>query len=145
MYLNAKEDEAFLAIKLLESEFPVDKCKGLYPTKKKPDLVLDLPEGLNDLLDRALVIIEDDSVLTKLVKIEVVGKQLKVSSEKKELGWFEGKADLKKSAGKKSFSFSVNPMFMKQVMKHTTQLVLSGKDLIFESENGNFRHRMSLK
>lgn len=142
IYFHSKKEKVYLAIRLLQSEFPIEKCKELFPKKQKPDLTLEMPDELPSVLDKALVILEEDSLLNKLVHMTVSGKTLTCEAKKKEVGWFEEKLTLKKAVGK-VFSFSVNPMFLKQVMKHTSTLMLFQNNLVFTSDG--FKHRMSLK
>lgn len=100
---------------------------------------LELPNELRDVLKKISIMAEGTIDLDKVVTIQVKSDRITVRGEK-ELGWAEQDVDFKFKG--KGFSFRVSPVFLSQVMAHTTNMTLAEGKAYFRSEN--FEHIMAL-
>jgi len=84
------------------------------------------PQGINDILDRAMVF-SSDTVNIKLDK-----KKISIKSES-EAGWFEESANVRYED--KALSFIIAPVLLKNILSETLNCTYDEKLLKFEGEN----------
>lgn len=100
-----------------------------------------LPAELKDIIDRAMVIVEDDFLLDKDMTLSFSGNRLACSASKKDMGWIKESVKVKGKVDR-PIEINTNPIFLREIMKHSVEMV-PGKDrLLFVA--GSFRHLISL-
>lgn len=124
--------------------FPGAKATKFFPQKTGKGLALP-KEELITALDDALVMLQDENILSKQCQISVEAKKIKVDVERKGYGWYKRAVKFKGTGIKKPITFKINPVFLKEVIK---------RDMTFNpnSENKNialflmedYKHLISL-
>lgn len=138
-WIHFKGEDVFFSIRLLGGEFP-QKAMGFFPEKTKRGF--ELPKELNGILDKALVLLQDDSLLNKQVKLVFGEKEISCRVDKQDVGWFFESIPLKKGI-KEKMEVEVNPIFLKEILKRSTEVVLVDENrMMFLSDN--FKHLIAL-
>lgn len=138
-WVHFKGKDLFFSIRRLEEEFPDNKVKEFFPKRTKEGF--GLPKELAGILDKALVLLQEDLLLKKQVSLTFEDKEILCEVEKQDLGWFKEKIAMENDVEK--MEIKVNPVFLKEILKHTTKIVPVDKGrLLFTS--GNFRHLIAL-
>jgi len=97
-----------------------------------------LPKDFEELVANASILASGEFDIDK--KIEVKVNKGKVSCKgQNDLGWIESKSDINT---KQNFSFSINPIFLSQILKKTNIMKLGEGRILFETEK--FKHLISL-
>lgn len=131
------EDMIFSAL-LLAEEFP-QKAKDFFPEEEKESF--DLPEELTAVLDKALILLQKDSLLDKQTTLTFDKSSVICSAEKQDLGWFKEAIAMK--GPKKPVKAEINPVFLKEILKRSTQAIFVDENrMMFVSDN--FKHLISL-
>lgn len=138
-WIHFKGKNLFFSIRLLEEEFP-EKAKEFFP--KETGEEFELPKELAGVLDKALVLLQEDLLLDKQVSLTFEDKEILCEVEKQDLGWFKEKIAMENDVEK--MEVKVNPIFLKEILKHTTKIILVDEGrLLFTS--GNFKHLIALE
>jgi DNA polymerase III sliding clamp (beta) subunit (PCNA family) len=123
-----------LASKLIGVPYKTEVAKALFPTTTKKATTITIPSAIKSALDRALVLLDEIFLLDKQVVLDFSGKQLTCSCDQAERGWFSETIDLKEDLGK-DFSLKVNPIFVQEILNHSTQMTLvDEKRVLFTSK-----------
>lgn len=131
----------YFCARLLDYKFPADKIRSFFGDNSGVKGV-DIPKYLAEVLDRALVLIEDDFLLDKEISLQVSKGKMVCSVEKKDAGWFREEIEFPDK--KMSFSIGVNPIFLKEVLKHSSKFSLVSEEALLLYADG-FEHMISLR
>jgi hypothetical protein len=140
-WLCLKGKELLFCARLLDYTFPDDKIKILVK-EAKGLRGAKIPESLAEAVDRALVFLEYDLLLEKEMSLRVGGGKMRCEVERKDIGWF--REDVPLEDKKIKFSISVNPEFMRKVLKHSTSIALVS-DSALKLYSDSFEHLISLR
>ena len=132
------KDATFSARLLAAEDFP--QAKGFFPEEEMEGF--ELPKELVGALDKALVLLRDDHLLDKNVRLSFSGDRIVCEVEKRDLGWVREVVPLV-GGPEKSVEMEANPVFLKEIMKYSTKVVLVDENrMLFLSEN--FKHLIAL-
>lgn len=92
---------------------------------------LTLPDGIEDVLDRASVFAKRDSLLEEQILFKAEKQKLTIRSES-DTGWFEEKL---KVEFQEYVNFSITPALFKDIIKETKTFTLNPKLIKFEGED----------
>ena len=138
-WVHFKGKGLVFSARLLSEEFPV-KAKEFFPEEAGEEF--ELPKELSGVLDKAMVLLQDDFLLDKEVKLFFTEKEVICEVEKKDLGWLKEEVPLK-SGPKEQIQIEINPIFLKEILKKTSKVSLVGEGgILFTSPN--FRHLIAL-
>lgn len=127
-------DEIVFCSRILSDEFPDVKQEFEFESE-----VITLPDDFINMVNNASVLAEGDFEIDK--KIEVKIKDGKISCKgQNELGWIESKIDIQ--GRKEDISFSINPVFLLQILSKTKNMKVGEGRVMFEADN--FKHLISL-
>jgi DNA polymerase III sliding clamp (beta) subunit (PCNA family) len=136
-----KGPEVLFCSCLLDYSFPDEKVKSFFKNIRKNKGV-EIPKELGALVDRALVLLENDLLLDKEMTLEVAKGKITCRVDRKDVGWFKEKMDFPDK--KTSFKIEVNPMFLKEVLKHASHMALVS-DSTLRLYSDSFEHLISLR
>jgi len=124
-------------------EYRSDTVKAFFPKEKVK--AYEVPKEFGEVLGHAEILMENEFILDKNVTLYFEEKRVTIKANKKDIGWFEEEIPLK-SGPKKSFELQINPVFLREVIKNskTTKFYPMKELVMFESENGKFKHIISL-
>jgi len=129
-------DKTTMSCRVIDDKFP-DTSKLL----KQSGIEVTLPEGISEILDRAMVFSKRDTVLDEDISITLEKNKLKVES-KSETGWFKEEVENKGYSGEE-LKFDVTPSLLKNILKDTSVFQHCEKTLKFES--GSWVYVVSLR
>lgn len=128
------ENEVTFSIKKIIGVFKDLKSK--FDTKGE---VINLPKELQEALDTMSFIAEGDIEVNKIVSVKIENNLITCKAEK-EIGWVEKIIECEYEG--KPLQFLVNPIFLSQILKKTSKMILSDTIALFETNN--FKHILSL-
>lgn len=138
-WVHFRGNEVYYGSRLLDNEFP-QKAKEFFPEKDLEGF--EVPEALSAALDKAMILLQEDPLLDKEVNLSFRRDSILCESNKKGVGWVEEEVPLK-GGPEEDIKLSVNPVFLKEILKYTTQVIpVDENRLMFLS--GNFRHLIAL-
>ncbi len=98
-----------------------------------------LPDELNDIIDRSIILAEGDKDIDKKITVEIGNGKIKCIGEK-DIGRIESEMDL---IGKKKAEFVINPIFFNKILTIGCDIAYIGENrLMFKTDN--FKHLISL-
>jgi hypothetical protein len=140
-WIHFKGKDLYFSICLLEEVYPAKKAIEYFPSIKKSE-VINLPEDFDKVLDRALVLMEDDFILDKEVELVISKDSLICRLDKKQVGWYEEVVDIDRK-GTEEVIIKINPIFLKEILKHTNKMILASESVVaFFSKD--FKHLIRL-
>jgi len=139
-WVHFKGKGLFYSARLLGEEFP-QKARSFFPEEHEEGF--ELPEGLVEALNKSLVLLQEDSLLDKRVDISFEKDKTICSMRKADVGWVREEVPLK-DGPEEPMKLSVNPVFLKEVLRHATRVVAMDENRIMFL-SGNFRHLIALE
>lgn len=135
IHFRGKEGEIF-SCRVLEESFP----------EVKPFMVLEgeeieLPKNSSSLIDIVLPFTQNVSEIDKKIQI-TLQKNVFILRAEREAGWIEKKVSI--SYDGEPFSFSGNPIFLKQILEKSTTFVVNTEQERALFTTDNFKHLMAL-
>jgi DNA polymerase III sliding clamp (beta) subunit (PCNA family) len=127
------EDDSIFHSKIIETKFPsIKKVFDKYTDVE----FFDLPQELSEIIDLVEVLAEGEHMLEKRILVQIEEGKIKCKAEN-ETGWIESKTKINT---KSNVQFLINPYFMKEILKISSQAAIVDGAIIFKSEN--FKHLM---
>jgi DNA polymerase III sliding clamp (beta) subunit (PCNA family) len=123
------ESGTVLSCRIFEDKFP-----DITPFSKVTGDQITLKENITDILDRAMVFAKRDDSKTETINLSFSKGVLTVSSQS-DAGWFQETQRIKFM---ETLSFSINPAFLKDILKETQEFTFSKAALRFEGEDWFF-------
>lgn len=105
------------------------------PFFKVEGVSISLPADLTSAIEKAGVMSEGDHLLDLTIQLHLEPNRLVCRGEKSR-GWIETEVAIDYSGP--STTFSIHPVFLQEILKHTYNMVIGEKLCLFEGEN--FRH-----
>jgi len=93
---------------------------------------LKLPKTLPDLLEKAEIFSKGDFLLDQKADITVEKNKLKIRTEAGS-GWFEAEANIRYDSD--PFTFTIHPLFLREIVQRTQTCILGKNIMKFEGEN----------
>lgn len=137
-WVHFKGADVIFSACLLFHEYPDGEVKGFFP--EKPGKEFEIPKKLSGVLDKTLVLLQEDHVIDKRVTLTFNKDNVVCSVEKPDLGWF--KESIPMEGPKNSIKVEANPVFLKEILKYSTKAFVKNNLMVFRS--GNFKHLMAL-
>jgi len=135
---TCNKDNAFLGSRLISAVAPLDEVNKIISA---PGTAIKLPEKLLDQIEVAEVLSEGDSVYDQSIKLSIANGKFICRGEIAEVGWAEGEAF--GEYGGPPVVIKISPKFLKEIIKHSYNMILTERSAIFVLENG-FKHSISL-
>jgi len=101
-----------------------------------------LPKELGEALTDTLVLSDEESIFDKTSDIKIGDNQI-VCEVKKERGWIKKSVDVKYK--KTPVEFSVNPIWLSEVLNYTTSVTIYPVKHLAVFQSGNFKHLLMFK
>jgi hypothetical protein len=124
------EEDTILSCRIFEGEFPEIDAHLVVEGVR-----LELPNTIDEVLDRAMVFAKRDKVLSESVDISLSKRKLKISAKSDE-GWFEESVNIKYE--NEDVKFSITPYLLKGILSETQECVLGKNKLKFQGENWEY-------
>jgi DNA polymerase III sliding clamp (beta) subunit (PCNA family) len=121
--------------RIIAEEYP--ETQSFFNVKGR---VVDLPSNLLNVIEIASVLSEGDYELDKQIKL-IISESSIVCKGENECGWIEKVIPFSWEGD--SISFSINPIFFKQILEKSTRMILSDDRALFKSKS--FSHVMALQ
>lgn len=116
-------------------------AQSIFPKKKGQELKLPL-EKLHNMLQKVVVLLDDEFLLDREVEIRVSTGKMTCYAQRGDVGWFKEKAEMK---GELEICFTVNPDFLVQAIDHSAKFYFIDEGRIeLTADKGRFRHVISL-
>lgn len=139
-WMHFKGKGLFYSARLLGGEFP-SNAKMFFPEEYGEGF--ELPEELIEALNKSMILLQEDSLLNKQVDLFFKRDKIICSVRKKDVGWVREEVSLK-GGPKEPIKLSINPVFLKEVLRYATRVVAVDENrIIFLSDN--FRHLIALE
>lgn len=139
-WVHFRGEDVFFSVRMLGGDFPQTAAKGFFPEEMERGFKL--PKDLSGVLDRAMVLLQDDSLLDKVVGLSFTEDKIVCRVDKPDLGWFSESIALEEGP-RDGTEVDVNPVFLKEVLRRSTEVVFVDENrMVFVSEN--FRHLIAL-
>lgn len=130
------EDGLIFSSGLIDGEYP-DFKDMLLNSKKETEV--SLPKELKDILDQVAVMSKGETDVEKKVAILIENGILTCKSEK-DIGYLKKKIKTKYKGD--TVSFSINPIFLQQILTKTNKFFLTDKGALFSTDN--FTHLLAI-
>ena len=128
-----KENGAIFSCRTYKDTYP--DLDAFFEVKGRP---IRLPKELEEILDRGDIFSSDE--VRESVMITINPDKIIVRGEN-QYGWFEESADVKRR-GKETLIFSTNPKLLKDILKHSSRVIVSERSMKFKARN--FDHIVAL-
>jgi len=138
-WIHFSDGKLHFSARLLSEEFPT-KAREFFPEETEEGF--ELPKELSGVLDKAMVLLQDDFLLDKAVKLTFTEKDVSCRVDKMDVGWFLESVPLERGT-KGQIEIEINPVFLKEILKRTSTVSLMGEDKVLFT-SGNFRHLIAL-
>jgi DNA polymerase III sliding clamp (beta) subunit (PCNA family) len=102
-----------------------------------------LPSDLGEILDRAGIFSSEAFKQDEQVSISLEGKHMTVSG-RGVVGWYEERCAVRWSGGTPKVAFSIHPEFLRQVLGHVKQVLVSDVEGRLLIEGDRFTHSITL-
>jgi len=127
------EDNIILCSRIVEEKFPDVEKEFDFDAKE-----ISLPDDFSYLVKNASILASGEFDIDK--KIEVKISKGKISCKgQNDLGWIESKIEIDT---KQNFTFSINPIFLLQILKKTNKMKFGEGKILFETDK--FKHLIGL-
>lgn len=115
-----------ISCRIFEEDFP-----DVTALLEADGVKLILPQSLQEILDRAMVIAKRERSIEENVSIDLVDKKLKIKAES-EVGWVTEETPLRYDG--KPIHFDITPYLLKGILSETQECELSENKIKFEGE-----------
>lgn len=137
-HFSDEDNNIVVSCRLLEEKFP-DVSDFLV----KGDISIELPEGLDEILQTAEVVIDHSKIDNERVTINVTSNKVKVSCEGPN-SWYVETLKYKQNTKNKDISFEINPTLLREILKLMTSANLNEKAGVMNFIGDKFIHVISL-
>ena len=139
-WMHLRGGGVFFSVRLLGEDFEVRKAKEFFP--EEAGRSFGLPKDLAGVLDKAMVLLQDDFLLDKSVVLTFTKDKVSCRVDRKDVGWFFESVALE-GGPEEETRVEVNPVFLKEVLRRSAEVVLVDENrMMFIS--GNFKHLIAL-
>lgn len=126
-----------------KTKFPYDKVRGYFKRDDKAKVVkMKIPSALLGVVERALVYQKYEFLLDSEMRMTVGDGKILCEVESKDIGWFREQFAFDDK--KVKFSVVVNPVFLKEVLQHTSYMELQSESTL-RLYSDSFDHLISLR
>jgi len=126
IHFRAKETGTEISCRVFK-----DTYKDMTPFLKVKGTQIILPNGLEGMLERAMVFAKRERILEEVVSISIKNKLLKMSASS-ESGWFKEDIDMEKKID--PISFDITPYLLKGILSETKACEVTKNRIKFEGD-----------
>jgi len=138
-WMHFKTDEDVILSSRIVNEEYVDLDEHL-PDESEASLI-QFPQEIKEVLNRADVFSKDSITSERNITVSIQAKKLTISAQN-ESGWFEETIDID---SKKSFEFTINPEFLRDVLNLSNEVYIVDDMLMFKDDNSTHLIKLDIE